>query len=193
MKALRKEITRLKQDFIQRMTQDTKGHEAKVENLSQQLKDKDGRLEQLQTLLREVKEAANTRQIELNEREKKINEFTEQLKNQPPITHIDDGIKRSRDLGLIQIRKQRADIDRLEKENAKFLNGIQQAEKLINVKNSELATMTTAHGEIKESFVNNLNEQARLHQSELDKKEQRISQLEHLMMNKIRLADSTRE
>ena len=187
------EINTLKSNFSQTMNKETSELVEKEKKFAETLKEKDNEIKTLKGHVAAIIQEVKAQKQQLSEREKKVEDYVKNLKETPPNPQIDISMKRSRDEALIKMRKQKAEIERLEEENIKMRDGIDNAKTLLTAKNSELDTMSKTHGEIKQSFIQNLNQQAATHKAEMEKKDARVHELEQLMMSKIRLADADRE
>jgi chromosome segregation ATPase len=180
-------LARMRNSHIADLKKKTDGKEKELTEL---LKSRDEEIVVLRENLTEVVKEIKVRTKALEELKVETKKKAEE---KPPITKIDDTIKRSRDEALLRVRKQKSDISRLQTDNEQLQTNLQQAQQIITVKDQEIAHINGVYESIKKDYIRNLNEQTSIHEDELVKKQRRIEELERLMMDKIRLADSNRE
>jgi hypothetical protein len=102
-------------------------------------------------------------------------------------------MKKSRDQVLDRMRIQKNELTDMKSVNTQLSNSIRDLEKMLLEKEHEKNMLLTLQKEAKELYVQNLNSQKISYNEDIDKKNERILELETLMMSKIRMADSSRE
>ena len=111
----------------------------------------------------------------MEEKELELKNKEEFIKNAPPKL-LDPSIKRARDEAFANLRQTKLELAKVKEENINITDKLNTAENIVKelVKEKELLLKTQS--EIKQSFVNNLNQL----QTDIKAKTERITYLEAL-------------
>lgn len=123
---------------------------------------------------------------ELQKREAKLVEDSERLLKYPPTKILDPSLKKARDDALDTIRKNRVEIEELRVKASSAEDARSTAEKIADERERELNMMINTNNEIKQGYVNTLNQITELHKTELEQRNSRIRELETLLMSALR-------
>ena len=143
-------------------------------------------MKKLQEYTDHVVQGTKTLRQEYKRKEEELLVRIESLQNIKKKSGIDTIIKRSRDEALLELRKHKRIIDKLEREKKILKETETKLEQLLESKTSEIRTLIQSQNSVKQDLTQMLNQQNELHKEELEKKNKRISELEKLMMEKIR-------
>jgi len=127
---------------------------------------------------------------EQSEQLKKLNETPEvKFTPQRTVQNVEESLKKSRDDALTKIRSQKTEITALQEDIAQLNDRVKLAEMVVSERDREIKTMIENQREIKQGFVNTLNQTKTVHERELEKRDNRIRELEHLLISKIQMAE----
>jgi FtsZ-binding cell division protein ZapB len=121
----------------------------------------------------------------LDDKEAEIKRMEEIMKNAPPKI-IDPELRKARDNALDTVRSLKLELGRLKEENIQVLQKLQVAEGIVKESEREKQHILKAQNELKETFVNNLNQQQDKHEKELKEKNERIRELELILNEKMK-------
>lgn len=123
---------------------------------------------------------------ELGEREQRVIEEIKKIKKNPPTRLLDPSLKKSRDEALAKIRSQRVEITELQTSIVQLKDRLKLAESVVAERDREKQYIVENNKDVKQSFVNTLNQTTVVHKRELEKKDKRIQELESLLMSKVK-------
>lgn len=153
-------------------------------SLLSQLASSDKKLQQLQYDIASATATIRVKSQSLDERETNIRKLEESIRLAPPKL-LDPSIKKSRDDALIHLRQSKLELSQLKEEIITMNQKLQIAENTISDIEKEKSLILKSQAEIKETFVNNLNQQQEHHQKELQDKNARIKDLENILLETI--------
>jgi len=159
--------------------------EKERDSLLAQLASADKKIMQLQSDISNSTATIRIKSQLLAERETSIRKDEEALRNAPPRL-LDPSIKKSRDEALSALRQSRLELGRIKEEIVQTTQKLQIAEGTVKELQNEKVLIMNSQNEIKEAFVNNLNQQNQKHDAELSQKNARIKELETMLMDKIK-------
>lgn len=143
------------------------------------------KLQQLQFDIAEKNAVLQTKMQTLNEREVELRKNEAQLKN-APMKLLDPSLKKDRDTALAHVRQMKLEIAKVKDESIQAVQKLQVAEEVIKEMEKEKHIIIKNQTDLKETFVNNLNQQQEKHEQELLQKNQRIKELEKILTEKLK-------
>ena len=184
--------SKLQSDVMQaRVANDTLS--SRVRELQDLSRSQSEQIASLKNQTPQIRKEFASKEKELAERERKIIEEVKKLKKNPPTRLQDPSLKKSRDDALDRIRKQSVEINHLKADIVQLNDRVKLAETVVSEKDREKKTIIENNRDVKQGFVNTLNQNSVVHKRELTKKDDRISELEQLLMSKIKMAEVVRE
>lgn len=121
----------------------------------------------------------------LEEKEKELKSAEEIMKNAPPKI-LDPQLRKARDEALNNLRAVKLELGKLKEESMQSLQKLEVAERLVKEQEREKNLILKAQSEMKETLVNNLNQQQAKHEKELLEKTNRIRELESILTEKVK-------
>lgn len=158
--------------------------EKERDTLLAQLKMTEHRLNAIQIEFASISANISAKDKVLGDKEKELKEEAIRLRNEPPKL-LDPQFKKDRNNALAQLRQNKLDNIKMKEQLLELTSKLQIAESLIKDLNREKNLMLETHNEIKATFVNNLNHQQANHQGDLEKRDNRIRDLEKILTDKI--------
>lgn len=155
------------------------------EELNIQLISAEKKLQQLQFDFATASATIKTKTEILSEREADIKRAENELKHAPPKL-LDPSIKKARDEALTNLRQSKIELGKVKEESLQLSQKLQVAESLVKELEKEKQMIIRAQSDLKETFVNNLNQQHQNHEKEILQKNDRIRELEDILMTKMK-------
>jgi len=146
-------------------------------SLTMSLVSTEKRLHDLQFEYAQTNATLKTRSDFLFQREEELRKEAERIRLEPPKL-LDPMFKKARDDALAQLRHGKLEMVKLKEEIIDITQKLQVAESLVKELNREKNVIIQAQIELKETFVNNLNQQQAKHKEEIERRENRIKDLE---------------
>jgi hypothetical protein len=183
--------SKLQSDVMQaRVANDTLS--ARVRELQELTRSQNEQIAKLKNQTPQIRKEFAAKERELVERERKVIEEVKKLKKNPPTRLVDPSLKKSRDDALGKIRTQRVEINQLKADILQLNDRIKLAETVVTERDREKKAIIENNRDVKQGFVNTLNQNSAVHKRELEKKDDRIRELEQLLMSKIKMAEVVR-
>jgi hypothetical protein len=126
-----------------------------------------------------------SRQDHLKEREEELKKNEKLIRDSAPKL-LDPSIKKARDEALANLRQAKIELTRAKDDAMEVNQKLFVAEGLVKDMEKEKRLILKAQTELKETFVNNLNQQQEKHEKELAEKTERIKELEKLLTEKLK-------
>jgi len=120
----------------------------------------------------------------LAEREEEIRKESIRLRNEPAKL-LDPSLKTQRDNAFAQLRQYKIEFTKYKEDTLEITHKLQIAETIAKELGKEKTIILEAQKELKETFLNNLNQQQAKHQQELEKRDERINQLEKILTERL--------
>jgi chromosome segregation protein len=125
------------------------------------------------------------KQKQVEDREAEIKRTELEMRNAPPKL-MDPSIRKARDDALANLRQSKIELTRAKDEAIQFNQKLIVTEGLIKDLEREKQFILKSQSDLKETFVNNLNQQQEKHEKEMTEKTQRIKELEKMLTDKIK-------
>ena len=159
--------------------------ERERDSLIAQLASSDKKIQQLQYDIAAATATLRIKSQTLDERESTLRKTEEAIRSAPPKL-LDPSIKKSRDDALIHLRQSKLELGKVKEESMTLLQKLKIAEDTISDIEKEKNLIVKSQVEIKQTFIDNLNQQQQQHDKELGDKNTRIKELEAMLMDKIK-------
>ena len=129
--------------------------------------------------------AIRNRQEHLKEREEELKKNEKLIRDATPRL-LDPSIKKARDEALANLRQAKIELTKVREEANEINQKLFVAEGIVRDMEKEKKLIIKSQTELKETFVNNLNQQQEKHEKELAEKSERIKELEKLLTEKLK-------
>ena len=159
--------------------------ERERDSLLAQLACSDKKIQQLQYDIAAATATLRIKSQTLDERESTLRKTEDAIRSAPPKL-LDPSIKKSRDDALINLRQSKLELGKVKEESMSLLQKLTVAEDTIANIEKEKNLIVKSQVEIKQTFIDNLNQQQQQHDKELSDKNSRIKELEAMLMDKIK-------
>ena len=159
--------------------------ERERDSLIAQLASSDKKIQQLQYDIAAATATLRIKSQTLDERESTLRKTEEAIRSAPPKL-LDPSIKKSRDDALIHLRQSKLELGKVKEESMTLMQKLKIAEDTISDIEKEKNLIVKSQVEIKQTFIDNLNQQQQQHDKELGDKNTRIKELEAMLMDKIK-------
>jgi chromosome segregation ATPase len=159
--------------------------ERERDSLLAQLASSDKKIQQLQYDIAAATATLRIKSQTLDERESTLRKTEDALRAAPPKL-LDPAIKKSRDDALIHLRQSKLELGKVKEESMSLLQKLTIAEETIADIEKEKNLILKSQVEIKQTFIDNLNQQQQQHDKELRDKNTRIKELEEMLIDKIK-------
>ena len=159
--------------------------ERERDSLLAQLASSDKKIQQLQYDIAAATATLRIKSQTLDERESTLRKTEEAIRSAPPKL-LDPSIKKSRDDALIHLRQSKLELGKVQEQSMSLLQKLKIAEDTISDIEKEKNLILKSQTEIKQTFIDNLNQQQQSHDKELSDKNTRIKELEAMLMDKIK-------
>lgn len=121
----------------------------------------------------------------LEDREADLRRLEETLKNTPPKL-LDPQLRKARDDALATVRARTLEVGQMKEEMIQITQKLQVAEGIVKESEREKQIILRAQNEMKETYVNSLNQQQIKHEQNLKEKIDRIRDLETMLTEKLK-------
>lgn len=189
-----RKIEKLLQDFTKQITdvkkvsfdEKLRTDETEKENirLQAQLEMSEKKLFALQAEFATTSATMRSKIEQVKVREEELKNAENALRSAPPKL-LDPSMKKARDEALTNLRHAKVEMTKAKDECVELTQKLFVAESLIKDLEKEKQMIINSQSDLKETFVNNLNQQQEKHEKELAEKSERIKELETLLMNKL--------
>ena len=159
--------------------------ERERDSLLAQLASSDKKIQQLQYDIAAATATLRIKSQTLDERESILRKTEEAIRAAPPKL-LDPSIKKSRDDALIHLRQSKLELGKVQDQSMNLLQKLKIAEDTISDIEKEKNLILKSQIDIKQTFIDNLNQQQQSHDKELNDKNNRIKELESMLMDKIK-------
>jgi len=159
--------------------------EKEYTRLSDQLVISEKKLSALQAEYAQAVASIKTKQDHLKEREEELKRAEKALRESPPKL-MDPTIRKARDDALTNLRQAKIELTKTKDETIQVTQKLMVAEGLIKDLEREKHLILKSQSDLKETFVNSLNQQQEKHEKELVSKSERIKELETMLTEKLK-------
>jgi hypothetical protein len=159
--------------------------EKERDSLLGQLASADRKIQQLQYDIASATATIRIKSQSLDEREASLRKTEEAIRTAPPKL-LDPSIKKARDDAMVHLRQSKLELARVKEESLHLNQKLQIAENTVADLEKEKIVIVKSQAEIKETFVNNLNQQQDHHEKELQARNSRIKELETMLVEKMK-------
>lgn len=121
----------------------------------------------------------------LKQREEELKKIEENIRNTPPKI-LDLTIKKARDEALSRLRKKELEIAKLKEEINNSSQKLYIVENMVKESENEKKMIVTSQTDLKNSFIDSLNRQQHKHEKEINEKNERIKELEKVLLDNIK-------
>jgi chromosome segregation ATPase len=125
------------------------------------------------------------KQEQLKEREEEVKKNELSIRNAPPKL-MDPSIRKARDDALANLRQSKIELTKAKDESIQLTQKLTVAEGLVKDLEREKQLILKAQSDLKETFVNNLNQQQEKHEKEMTNRSDRIKELERMLTEKLK-------
>lgn len=159
--------------------------ERERDSLLAQLASSDKKIQQLQYDIAAATATLRIKSQTLDERESTLRKTEDVIRSAPPKL-LDPSIKKSRDDALIHLRQSKLELGKVQDQSMNLLQKLKIAEDTISDIEKEKNLILKSQVEIKQTFIDNLNQQQQSHDKQINDKNTRIKELEAMLMDKIK-------
>jgi hypothetical protein len=159
--------------------------ERERDSLLSQLSSADKKIQQLQYDIAAATATLRIKSQALDERESNLRKTEDSIRSAPPKL-LDPAIKKSRDDALIHLRQSKLELAKVQEQSMSLLQKLTVAEDTIADIEKEKNLIVKSQAEIKQTFIDNLNQQQQQHEKDINEKNTRIKELEAMLMEKIK-------
>jgi hypothetical protein len=159
--------------------------EREKDSLLSQLASSDKKIQQLQYDIAAATATLRVKSQALDEREANLRKTEDAVRSAPPKL-LDPAIKKSRDDALIHLRQSKLELAKVQEQSMSLLQKLTVAEETIADIEKEKNLIVKSQAEIKQTFIDNLNQQQQQYEKDITEKNTRIKELETMLMEKIK-------
>jgi chromosome segregation ATPase len=152
--------------------------------MEQRLKNTTLKLEKLQFEFASASAIIKVKNEEIEKRTKHLEQEEERIRTEPPRL-LDPMFKEGRDRAMQDLRKTRVELNGVKEQVLELTQKLHIAEGIVEDQSKEKTMIKNSQVELKRTFVDNLNRQQTAHEKELARKDERIKDLEKLLMSKV--------
>ncbi len=188
-------IEQIKLDFLKKMNDSKKLPPEDELKMNRAIKERDEllsqlsmetkKLEKLQLEYADKSAEIKVRTKYVEDREFELKRMEEIIKN-TPAKILDPQLRKARDEAFANLRAAKLDTGKLKEENIQAGQKLQVAEGLVKELERERQVILKSQNELKETFVNNLNQQQTKHEKELKERNDRIRELESMLNDRLK-------
>lgn len=160
----------------------------RIQKLEKEKNDISKRLEETEQKLQESMAKGTRISAEVDTQNKMIEQRWQEIKQKEaqiaaaPPKILDPTIRASRDNALEDLRKTRIQMDMANKETESLRQKLRVVEQVIESLRGEKEALLSSHGAVKTTLLDTLNQQETKHSAEIQRREERIKELEEKLM-----------